>query len=364
MVTPTTPIQGAALAERHPSILEEDPMRGSRGSVVRRSVAAAAGLTTLATLAACGQTAGGGAAATAEEFPSKTVEIMVPAAAGGGWDSTARAMQKVVEDENVVSEPVEVFNVEGGGGATGLSQLQKDSGDPHALMVTGLVMIGALEQASSPVSFEDTTPIATLTSEAEAFVVPADSEYQSIEDVVAAYEKDPSSVTFGGGSAGGSDQLVVAELMKAAGADPSQMKYVGYSGGGEAVAGILSGDVAVGVSGVSEFESQIEAGDMRLLAISTAESQEVAGEQAPTLKDAGYDIDFSNWRALVAAPGLSDEAKEQVTATVDKMHETQGWQEALETNGWADFYKTGEEAQEYIDSEVQRVSDLYQDLGL
>jgi putative tricarboxylic transport membrane protein len=338
-------------------------MRAPRRSVARRSAAVAAGLTTALTLAACNQTAGGSAAGE-EEFPSKTVEIMVPAAAGGGWDSTARAMQKVIEDEDVVSEPVEVFNVEGGGGATGLSQLQKDEGDPHALMVTGLVMIGALQQANSPVSFEDTTPIATLTSEAEAFVVPSDSEFQSIEDVVAAYEKDPSAVTFGGGSAGGSDQLVVAELMKEAGADPSAMKYVGYSGGGEAIAGILSGDVAVGVSGVSEFESQIEAGDMRLLAISTAESQDVAGETAPTLQDAGYDIDFSNWRALVAAPGLSDEAKEQVTEAVDEMHGTDAWQEALETNGWADFYKTGDDAQQYIDAEIERVAALYEDLGL
>lgn len=338
-------------------------MRAPRRSVVRRSVAAAAGLTTAVTLAACGQTAGGSAAGE-EEFPSKTVEIMVPAAAGGGWDSTARAMQKVIEDEDVVSEPVEVFNVEGGGGATGLSQLQKDSGDPHALMVTGLVMIGALEQASSPVSFADTTPIATLTSEAEAFVVPADSEFQSIEDVVAAYEKDPSSVTFGGGSAGGSDQLVVAELLKEAGAEPSAMKYVGYSGGGEAVAGILSGDVAVGVSGVSEFESLVEAGDMRLLAISTAETQDVAGAPAPTLQDAGYDIDFSNWRAIVAAPGLSEEAAAQVAETVDAMHQTQGWQDALEANGWADFYRTGDEAQAFVDAEVERVAALYEDLGL
>ena len=338
-------------------------MRAPRRSVVRRTAAVAAAVGTALTLAACNQSAGGGAPS-AEEFPSKTVDVMVPAAAGGGWDSTARTMQKVIQDEDVVSEPVEVFNVEGGGGATGLSQLQKDKGDPHALMVTGLVMIGALEQANSPVSFDDTTPIATLTSEAEAFVVPKDSKFQSIEDVVKAYEKDPSSVTFGGGSAGGSDQLVVAELMKEAGADPSKMKYVGYSGGGEAIAGILSGDVAVGVSGVSEFEEQIASGDMRLLAISTAETQEVAGEEATTLQDAGYDIDFSNWRALVAAPGLSDDAKQQVTDVVDEMHGTESWKKALEDNGWADFYKTGDEAQQYIDDEVQRVADLYEDLGL
>ena len=338
-------------------------MRAPRRSAVRRPAPVVAGLTALAALTACSQSAGGSADASTE-FPSETVEIMVPAAAGGGWDSTARAMQKVIEDEDVVTEPVEVFNVEGSGGATGLSQLQKSEGDPHALMVTGLVMIGALELADSPLSFEDTTPIATLTSETEAFVVPADSPYQTIEDVVADVEKDPGSVTFGGGSAGGSDQLVAAELLKAAGADPSKLKYIGYSGGGEAVAGILSGDVEVGVSGLSEFEGQVESGDMRLLAISTDEQLEVAGETAPTLMDAGYDIDFANWRAIVAAPGLSDEETAAVADMVDELHGTEAWKQALADNGWGDFYKTGDEAQEFVDAEVERVEALYQDLGL
>jgi putative tricarboxylic transport membrane protein len=336
-------------------------MRAPRTSALRRTATVAAGLALTTALAACGQTGGGGSA---EDFPSKTVEFMVPAAAGGGWDSTAREMQKVIEKDDVIKQPVEVFNVEGGGGATGLAQLQKDQGDPHNLMMTGLVMIGALRQANSPVSLDDTTPIATLTAEAEAFVVPKSSPFTSIKDVVDAYQQDPSGVTFGGGSAGGSDQLVVAELLKAAGADASKMKYVGYSGGGEATAGILSGDVEVGVSGVSEFEGQIESGDMRLLAISTADTQDVAGQPAPTLKDAGYDVDFSNWRAVVAAPDLSDEQKQAVTDMIDKMHATPEWKDVLERNGWADFYKTGDEAQQYIDDETARVGDLYKDLGL
>ncbi len=328
---------------------------------LRRTLALTAGLALAGALTACGQSAGGGAAA---DFPSETVEIMVPAAAGGGWDSTARTMQKVIEEADITTESVEVFNVEGGGGATGLAQLQKDEGNPHQLMMTGLVMIGALQQANSPVSLDDTTPISILTTEAEAFVVPKDSEFQTIQDVVEAYEADPASVTFGGGSAGGSDQLVVGELLKAAGADVSKLKYVGYSGGGEATAGILSGDVAVGVSGVSEFEAQIEAGDMRLLAISTAETQDIAGEPAPTLTDAGYDVDFSNWRAIVAAPGLSEEQAQAVTGMVDEMHETPAWKKALEQNGWADLYKTGDDAQQFIDDETKRVDALYQELGL
>lgn len=330
---------------------------------LRRVGGAGAALVLGATLAACGSSAGSGSG-DAADFPTETVEIMVPAAAGGGWDSTARAMQKVIEADKLVDEPVEVFNVEGGGGATGLAQLQGDKGNPHHLMMTGLVMIGALGQANSPVSLEDSTPLATLTSEAEAFVVPKDSEFQTIEDVVAAYEADPSSVTFGGGSAGGSDHLVIGELIRAADGDPSKIKYVGYSGGGEATAGILSGDVAVGVSGVSEFEAQIKSGDMRLLAVSTAEPLEVAGKPAPSLESAGYDVDFTNWRAIVGAPDLSEEQAAAAIAMLEKVHASAGWKDALKTNGWTDFFQTGEEAQQFIEDETQRVSTLSEELGL
>jgi putative tricarboxylic transport membrane protein len=338
-------------------------MRASRHSVIRRTAAAAGGLVLAAAAAGCNQ-AGGAGGASGQAFPSDTVEFMVPAAAGGGWDSTAREMQKVIQEEDIVDESVEVFNVEGGGGATGLAQLQEDNGNPHALMMTGLVMIGALELADSEVSLDNTTPIAVLTSEAEAFVVPADSPFKTINDVVDAYVEDPSSVTFGGGSAGGSDQLVAAELVQEAGGEASEMEYVGYSGGGEAIAGILSGDVEVGVSGISEFTEQIEAGKMRLLAVSTADPVEVDGEESPTLQDAGYDIDFANWRAIVAAPGLSDEQKEQVTEVVDEVHGTDAWQQVLEQNGWTDFYKTGDEAEQFIQDETEKTTQIYEELGL
>ena len=335
-------------------------------SLRRRTTACGATLVLGAALAACSQQTGGaaGSAGDAADYPSETVEIMVPAAAGGGWDSTARAIQQVIESENLVDEAVEVFNVEGGGGATGLAQLQGDQGDPHKLMMTGLVMIGALERADSPVSLSDTTPLAILTTEAEAFVVPSSSQFTTIEQVVEAYKADPSSVTFGGGTAGGSDHLVVAELLQAAGADPSDIKYVGYSGGGEATAGILSGDVEVGVSGLSEFEAQIESGEMRLLAVSTADSVEVAGQPAPTLQDAGYDVDFSNWRAIVGAPGLAEEQTTAVVGLLDEVHASAAWEETLQQNGWTDFYRTGDEARAFSEEETEGVTSRPQELGL
>jgi putative tricarboxylic transport membrane protein len=330
--------------------------------VHRRVAMVAVASTALLTSACMSPDNGGGDAA---DYPDKTIELMVPAAAGGGWDATARNMQQVVQSEEIADANIEVFNLEGGGGATGLSQLiSREEGDPYKLMIGGLVMIGALEAANSPVELSDAETIATLTSETEAFVVAADSEFETINDVLDAYKQDPSSVTFGGGSAGGSDQIVAGLTVEAAGGDPAELKYIGYSGGGEAIAGILSGDVEVGVSGLSEFESQVEGGAMRLLAISSDEERDVAGEPAPTLVDAGYDVDFVNWRAIFAPPGLSDEESQAVADFVDEIHSSPAWEEVLEQQGWADDYRTGDEAQEFVDSETERIAGVLEGLGL
>ncbi|MHA6622208.1 Bug family tripartite tricarboxylate transporter substrate binding protein [Pseudonocardia sp. DLS-67] len=297
-------------------------------------------------------------------YPSGPVTLLVPAAPGGGWDSTARSLQQVVTEAHLTDQSVEVVNREGGGGATGLAQITgQDSGDPNTLMLGGLVMIGALVQADSPLKVTDATTIATLTSETEAFVVRKDSPFTSIQQVVDQYAADPTSVIFGGGSAGGSDHIAAGLLLKAAGQQPAGLKYVGYAGGGEATAGILSGDVEVGISGLSEFVGQIESGDMRLLAVSS-DAGDVAGQPAPTLQAAGYDVDFVNWRGLFAPPGISDEQKAAITDFVTKIHDSSQWSDILAKRGWADDFRTGDEAAEFVRSQNDTVTGTLQELGL
>ena len=328
----------------------------------KRLLATAMGTTMIAAFAACAPESSSDDAA---DYPSKSLSFIVPAAPGGGWDSTARQLQQTMKSAKLVDQSIDVINRDGGGGATGLSQIvTKDKGDPYTLMVGGLVMIGALEQANSPLKVSDATAIATVTAETEAIVVRSDSPYKSIDDVIAAYKKDPRSVAFGGGSVGGSDQLVLGQLIQVAGGTPKDMKYIPYAGGGEAIAGILSGDVEVGVSGLSEFLGQIEGGKMRLLAISSDEKREVAGEEAPTLKGEGYDVDFVNWRAVYAPPGISADERDGITALIDKVHESKEWKDVLAKQGWADFYKSGDEATDFMKSEETRVKSVMKDLGL
>lgn len=298
-------------------------------------------------------------------FPSRTVELMVPAAAGGGWDLTARSLQQVIRADNLVAKPVEVFNKPGAGGTIGLAELvSKGRRDPHQLMITGLVMIGALEQNGAGVDLTQVTPIATVTAESEAIVVPANSPYQNLRQLMDAFKNDPASIKWGGGTAGGTDHLLVGMLAEAGTVDPARIRYIGYSGGGEAKAGLLSGDVAVGVSGVSEFEGLVRSGQLRLLAVSSPTSIPVADKPAPTIRDTGYPIELMNWRAIVAPPGIPDADRQALIALLDKVHASPRWQQVLAKQGWRDFYRTGQDAADFLRSETARVKELVARLGV
>jgi putative tricarboxylic transport membrane protein len=317
-------------------------------------------------VAACGQAdrSEGGGGGDGASYPKGRLSIMAPADPGGGWDETARALQDSARDGGL-AKSVEVYNVPGAGGTIGLSQLaSKRSGDPNQLMVMGLVMLGAIEQNKSPVDLTKTTPIASLTSEPEVVVVPAKSEFKTIEDLMDAFKADPKKVSFAGGSAGGTDQLLAGLMAKSVGVDGSKVKYVAYSGGGEAKAAILSGSVAAGISGVSEFADQVEAGKMRALAVSTGKAVDVGGKQVQTLKDAGYDVEITNWRGIVAPPGLSDQEKQQVTSFVQKLHDSPAWQKNLDRFRWDDEFRAGAEFDAFLKSETTRVQGIAQDLGL
>lgn len=337
-------------------------MRANR----RRAPAWLAIATTMAVvLAACAEgtddpTGGGGGAA--DGYPDGDLSIMAPADPGGGWDSTARAMQGALEAE-VVDVGVEVYNVGGAGGTIGLAEFtESQAGNPNQLMVMGLVMVGAIRTNDSAVTLDDVTPIASLTSEQEALVVPADSEYQSLEDVIEDWQADPTSISWGGGSAGGTDHILVGLMAQEVGIDPADVNYVAHAGGGEAISAILSGAVTVGVSGVSEFADQVEAGEMRWLAVSGEEPPE--GIDAPTITDAGLDVVLENWRGVVAPPDVSDEDRDSIIEMITTMRDSDAWQQALEENGWADFFQAGDEFEAYLEEERTRVEEVLAEIGL
>ncbi|MFB2552842.1 Bug family tripartite tricarboxylate transporter substrate binding protein [Ensifer soli] len=288
--------------------------------------------------------------------------IIAPANPGGGWDQTARSLQSVMQQEGI-SGNVQVQNVPGAGGTIGLAQFASQSaGNPNALIVGGYVMVGAILTNKSPVTLKDVTPIARLTGEYEAIVVPASSELKTIGDLIAALKADPGAVSWAGGSAGGTDHIAVGLIAKAAGVDPTKINYIAYSGGGEALAAILGAQVTAGISGYGEFEAQVQAGTLRLLAVTSAER--MAGVEAPTLKESGLDVVVENWRMVAAAPGLSPEQKAAVSADIEKLATSAGWQEVLKTKGWQDSYLSGDAFDAQLDKDIQATEAVLKDIGL
>jgi putative tricarboxylic transport membrane protein len=290
------------------------------------------------------------------------LEIVVPAAPGGGWDQTGRAMQSALQDEGLASG-IQVVNIPGAGGTIGLAQfVSSKEGQGNALMTSGLVMLGAILTNQSPVTLEQVTPIARLTGEYEAIVVPASSDLQTLDDLVAKFKEDPQSVSWGGGSAGGTDHMLVGLIAKAVGVEPSGINYVPFSGGGEALASILGGHVTAGVSGYQEFAGQIETGDLRPLAISSAERLE--GIDIPTLKEQGIDVELTNWRGVVAPPGISDEDKQALGDAVGQMAKSEAWQSIVAERAWLDLYLPPDEFAQFLEQDRAQVETVLKDIGL
>lgn len=287
--------------------------------------------------------------------------MIAPAAAGGGWDLVAREAQQALRSESIVNN-AQVVNVPGAGGTIGLSQLDSLAGQPTTVMITGTVMLGGIAINNSETTLADTVPIAKLAEDFEVFVVPNDSPYQNLEDMIAAWRDNPGGLPVGGGSLGGIDHIVAGQLAQEADIDPAAINYIAYSGGGEVLTALLSNTVGVAVSGYNDFRDQIEAGNVRALAVAAPEP--VEGIEVDTFVELGYSVDLVNWRGIVAPPGISDADRDTLIAIATEMHDTEHWTEAVERNRWKESFSTGDEFGEFLVAEQTRITDILRELGL
>jgi putative tricarboxylic transport membrane protein len=290
------------------------------------------------------------------------LKIFVPAAPGGGWDQTARTIEQVLRATQAV-KGVQITNVGGAGGTVGLPQfLNQWKGQGNALMVAGMVMVGSIIANKSPVRLATATPIARLTGEFQALVVPAQSSIKSAKELADALKADPTKVPVAGGSAGGSDHILLGMIAKAVGVTPSKVSYVAFAGGGPATAALLGNQVAAGISGYGEFAEQIKAGKLRVIAISSDKRQE--GIDAPTLKEQGIDVELFNWRGVFAPPGVNDAQRKALITLIEKMTASPQWADACKTREWTQITLLGDDYKTFLEAETARIEGILKELGL
>ncbi|RDG37390.1 Bug family tripartite tricarboxylate transporter substrate binding protein [Streptomyces corynorhini] len=289
--------------------------------------------------------------------------IMAPNAPGGGYDSTARTVARVME-ETGIAPGVQVFNLPGAGGTVGLQRLVDERGNGELAMQMGLGVVGASYVSGSRVTLAQTTPIARLIEEAGAIVVARDSPYTSIGELVAAWRAEPGKVSVGGGSSpGGPDHLLPMRLAKAVGLDPGVVDYHAYEGGGELLTAVMDGRVTFGASGYGEFLDQVAAGQLRVLAVTSTEPVGVLRD-VPTLKASGIDLVFANWRGIVAPPGIGARERARWTEALDRMRRSARWRAELARHGWSDAFLTGERFADYLTEQDRATAEILSRLGL
>jgi putative tricarboxylic transport membrane protein len=322
-----------------------------------RAVVVAAVLAAVTATAGCGVTRGD---------DSRDITMWIPNSPGGGYDQTGRAAVSVLEQNDITGGDFEVTNILGAGGSVALTRLMGAEGDEHTLMTMGLGVVGSAYSFALPYKVTDATPIAQLIEDQEGVLVPADSPFRTIDDFIEAWKADPSGIAVGGGSSpGGPDHLFPMQLAGVVGIEPSDVRYVPYDGGGPLTSALLGEKISVGFSGLGEFESRIEAGELRVLAVSGEERMTGASvKDAPTLTESGIDLVFTNWRGVLAPPGISDQRRAELIADLEAMHDTPEWREALETNGWIDAFTTGDEFGEFLDEQDARVASTLEEVGL
>ena len=289
-----------------------------------------------------------------------TLKMMVPANPGGGWDQTGRALANAMQAEGVI-KGAQFENKGGAGGTLGLSQfINSNKGDGSALMMGGMVMVGGIILSKSQVDLSMVTPIARLTTEPVVIVVPASSPHKTLADLMKQFKANPGSVSWGGGSAGGTDHILAGLIAQAIGADTTKVNYVPFKGGGEAIAAIIGGHVTAGVSGLGEFAEQIKGKRMRALAVSA----ETAVDGIGSLKEQGVDVVLGNWRGCFGAPGISDTQRDALVAAVKKATESKAWQDSLAKFGWTPWFLGGPEYKAFIDQDIKRIGGMLTSLGL
>lgn len=293
--------------------------------------------------------------------PNQKLMLIAPAAPGGGWDTLAREMQNGLREEDLRYN-IEVSNAEGAGGTIGLTQTANRQGQANVLTMSGLGMVGAVETLGSQHTMADATPIAQIASEYLAVVVPADSPYETLNDLADDWEEQGRQLPVAGGSMGGVDQIFTARIGQAMEVDPGVINYLPYSGGGEVVTSMLSGTSKVGFGTLGDFSDQIDRGALRALAVSSPERLE--GVDIPTALEQGFDVEMSNWRGVIAPPGITDEEAERLEQLVAELLATDSWADTLERNRWTDTYQDRAEFTAFLEEEIAVTRETVKALGL
>lgn len=294
--------------------------------------------------------------------PERPVELLVSSAPGGSNDRIARIIQKIAQEQKLTPVPISVINRPGGNQTISRAYINQNPGDAHYLDVGNPTLIA--NQVAGRQQYGDFTPIALMVNEFAAFTVRADSPLRNAQDLVAQLKKDPESVAVGVSNRGGTNHLTLLLLAKAAGIDARRLKVVVFKTNAEGLTAMLGGHIQLVSSAVATAVGQMRDGKARIISVSAP--QRMGGDlaQVPTLREQGYDVSLSNWRAIIGPRGLNPAQVAFWEDVLSKVVATDEWKGVLEKQFWDGNFLRSREFAKYMDHEYAQTKSVMIDLGL
>ncbi|MCW5576572.1 MAG: tripartite tricarboxylate transporter substrate binding protein [Burkholderiales bacterium] len=294
--------------------------------------------------------------------PEKPVELLVSSAPGGSNDRIARIIQKIVQEQKLMASPISVINKPGGNQTISRAYINQNPGDAHYLDVGNPTLIA--NQVAGRQQYGDFTPIALMVNEFAAFTVRADSPLRNAQDLVAQLKKDPESVAVGVSNRGGTNHLTLSLLARAAGIDARRLKVVVFKTNAEGLTAMLGGHIQLVSSAVATAVGQMRDGKARIISVSAP--QRMGGDlaQVPTLREQGYDVSLSNWRAIIGPKGLNPAQIAYWEDVLSKVVATEEWKAVLDKQFWDGNFLRSREFAKYMDDEYAQTRAVMTELGL
>lgn len=296
-----------------------------------------------------------------EGYPDQPIEFVVQYAPGGGSDNFARMITSVLAQEGLSDATFNVINREGGSGSVGQAYVAGKEGDNYTLMTMTSALVTGPVVLDLEHNYEDFTPIARLAADQLLIVVPADSEFTTIEELIEAATAAPDEISWGGTGLGGEDSLLLGQLEQASGAN---LNYISFESGGEVQIALLGGHVNVASSNPNEIIGQLEAGELIPLAVAGDERLPQLPD-VPTLREKDFDVLYQQARGVVGPPGMDPEVAQFWADLLQEMTQTETWKtEYLEKNMLLDAFLGPEEFAQWMAEETTATENLIEEMGL
>jgi putative tricarboxylic transport membrane protein len=293
----------------------------------------------------------------------KGMNVLIPAGTGGGYDTTARRLMESMKAEGVLLSDAEYRNLSGAGGTTGLSSfLNNDTGKAGRALMMGFALVGGVQSTKVAFKNSDTVGAARLIGEYEVLVVPADSPYKTLQDLVKDIKAKKTTLPIAGGNLGGIDHYTAVQFYEALGLTIKDLNYLVYSGGAQVTTALLNGTAKAGISGWGEFQAQVEAKTLRVLGITS--SAKVSGIPAKTFNEQGVKLVSLNWRGLMLPKETSAADRNLVIRALDVTRNGEAWKANLKKYVWSNNWMPGEQYQRWLINEESKIKTLYTELGL